>query len=82
MVKLNELYVVFICPKCGSVRYSKSKHKKALCFNCGYQISIDPSKIRILFRTSKREKAMEAVKEYKMKLGKKSSKSKTILRDK
>lgn len=61
-------YLVFVCPRCGSVRYSKGEHKTAVCFGCGYQILIDPLKIQIIFKTNKRTEAIEAVKRYKMKL--------------
>jgi len=67
-------YIVFLCPKCGAVRYSKSEQKTATCFRCGHQINIDPSRIQILARTNERMEAMEAVKGYKIKLGDKLKK--------
>jgi len=68
------MYLVFVCPKCGALRYAKAGQKNALCFGCGYKVPIDSTKIRILFKTKDREKAMEVVQGYKMKLGKHQSK--------
>jgi len=64
------VYLVFVCLRCGAVRYAKAGQKSALCFGCGYRVTIDSTKIRILFKTRDREKAMEAVQGYKMRLGK------------
>lgn len=63
----RRLYLVFMCPKCGALRYAKASQKTALCFGCGYQIPLDPNKIRVLFRTDSSEEAIEAVQKYKMK---------------
>ena len=56
---------MFLCPRCGSVRYSKGGQKTARCFGCGYNVRLDPIKVRILFKTDKRVEAIEAVKRYK-----------------
>jgi len=66
-------YLVFLCPRCGSVRYSKGEQKTARCFRCGYQIMIDPSRVEMIFETNKRTEAIEAVKKYKVKLAKRPS---------
>lgn len=67
-------YLVFLCPRCGSARYSKSEQKTARCFKCGYQILIDPLRIQIISKTNKRTEAMETVKKHKMKLAEKFKK--------
>jgi len=56
-----------MCPKCGALRYAKAGQKTALCFGCGYQIPLDLNKIRVLFKTERVKKAIEAVQKYKMK---------------
>ena len=61
-------YIVFLCPKCGAIRYSRGDQKTASCFKCGYRIKLDHMKIKILFKTDKRAEAIEAVKRYKIKL--------------
>ncbi|MFQ6094752.1 MAG: DUF1922 domain-containing protein [Candidatus Bathyarchaeia archaeon] len=61
-------YMVFLCPRCGSVRYSKGGQKTARCFRCGRKITLDPMKVQIIFKTDKREEAIEAVKSYKARL--------------
>ena len=60
-----------MCPKCGFLRYAKERQKTAYCFNCGYRVSVDPARIRILYKTEKSEKAVEAVKKFKMRQRKK-----------
>jgi len=67
-------YLVFLCPRCGSIRYSKGEQKTAKCFRCGYQILIDPSRVKVLYETSERTDALEAVKKYKMKLAERRGK--------
>jgi len=67
---------VFLCPRCGSARYSESEQKTARCFGCGYQVLIDASKIQIISGTNERTEAMKAVKKYKMKLAGSLSKQK------
>jgi len=66
-------YLVFLCPRCGSVRYSKKEQKTAKCFRCGYQILIDSVRAETIFETDKRTEAIEAVKKYKMKLAERFS---------
>jgi len=66
-------YLVFLCPKCGSVRYSRSDHKTAVCFRCGYQMLIEASKVQIISKTNEIREAIEAVKRYKMKLAERLS---------
>lgn len=61
-------YLIFLCPRCGSVRYSKGGQKTATCFTCGHKIKLDPVKVQVIFKTDKRREAIEAVKRYKMKL--------------
>ena len=68
---LSKLYFVFVCPRCGSLRYARESQKTARCFTCGYRVPIDPARIRILFKTEKSEEAMAAVQNYKMRRGKK-----------
>ena len=62
-----------MCPRCGSVRYAREGQKTARCFKCGYRMTIDPSKIRILFKTARVKEAIAAVEKYKMRHGKKRS---------
>ena len=66
--------MVILCPRCGSVRYSKGGQKTAACFKCGHKIKLDPMKVRIIFKTDKRREAIEAVKKYKMKLAERDPK--------
>lgn len=68
MARTVKAYLVFICPRCGSIRYSEEGRKTAMCFRCGYKIVINSQKTRILLKTRKAEEAIEAVKRYKMKL--------------
>ncbi len=68
MPAINKRYIVFICPRCGLPRYSRSEQKNAKCFGCGYQIPIKSFKVRILLRTDSRSEAVKAVKDYKMKI--------------
>jgi len=60
-------YIVFICPKCGSVRYAKEGQRTAKCLKCGYQIKIAPTKVKIIARTRSVDEAIEIVKLYKIK---------------
>ena len=60
-----------MCPRCGSLRYARNGQKTALCFKCGYRMTINPFKIRILFKTAKIEEARAALEKHKMKRGKK-----------
>jgi len=62
-----------MCPKCGSIRYAREGQKTARCFECGYQISLDPTKVRILAKAEKSREAIVAVQELKMGRGKKDS---------
>jgi len=61
-------YLVVLCPRCGSVRYSKGGQKTASCFKCRHKIKLDPEKVQIIFKTDNRREAIEAVKRYKMRL--------------
>ena len=67
---LRRLYLVFLCPKCGALRYAKTTQKTALCFQCGHRIPIHPAKIKILFKTKESKKAKEAIQKFKMRRGK------------
>ncbi|MCW4019745.1 MAG: DUF1922 domain-containing protein [Candidatus Bathyarchaeota archaeon] len=60
-------YIVFLCPRCGAVRYARAGQRTAKCFECGYKIPLSAGKTRILLRTRRVEDAMEAVKRYKEK---------------
>jgi DNA-directed RNA polymerase subunit M/transcription elongation factor TFIIS len=59
--------MVFVCPKCGSLRYAKEGQKTAMCFKCGYQVPIVPHKIKIIYKTDEREDAIKALQKLKMK---------------
>lgn len=59
-----------MCPVCGAVRYAKKGQKTARCFKCGYRITVDPAKTRIIAETKGVQEAIVAVQEYKMKHGK------------
>jgi DNA-directed RNA polymerase subunit M/transcription elongation factor TFIIS len=63
-----------MCPRCGSIRYAREGQKTARCFECGYQIPLDPTKARILARAEKIRGAIAAVQELKMRQGKRDSK--------
>lgn len=65
------MYVIFVCPKCGAIRYAREGQKTAGCFECGYQIRLDPTKVRILAKAEKSKDALEAVQELKMRQRKK-----------
>jgi DNA-directed RNA polymerase subunit M/transcription elongation factor TFIIS len=65
-----DLYLVFVCPKCGSLRYAREGQKRAVCFKCSYQIPVDPRKIRIVYKTAEKEQAIDVLQKMKMKQGK------------
>ena len=50
-------------------RTVEAKQRTARCFGCGYRMPITPLKIRILLRTGIKDRAIEAVKRYKVKAG-------------
>ena len=58
-----------MCPRCGSLRYARENQKTAGCFKCGYRMTVDPAKIRILFKTDKSEEAIAVVQKYKIERG-------------
>jgi len=60
------VYLVFMCPRCGSIRYAREGQKTARCFECGYQIPLDLSRIRILARVERSREAVSAVQKLKM----------------
>jgi len=87
MRRQSEYYLVFICPRCGAIRYAKEGTRTAECFGCGFHVPIIASRVQILFRTTRREEAIEFVKRYKMNLGRKrlnlkENKSKFVVPDK
>jgi len=49
-------------------RYAREGQRTAKCFSCGFQISLEPSRIRILLRTENSRIAREAVEKYKEKI--------------
>ncbi|MFQ6081724.1 MAG: hypothetical protein ACE5OW_08660 [Candidatus Bathyarchaeia archaeon] len=55
------------------MRYAREGQKTVRCFKCGYRTTIEPSKIRILFKTTRIKEAIAAVEKYKMRRGKKRS---------
>ncbi len=65
------MYLVFMCPKCGSIRYAKEDQNTAKCFGCGYQIPLHPAKVRILAKVKRSREAIATVRELKMRQGKK-----------
>jgi len=65
-----EGYLVFVCPRCGAVRYAKEGQKAAQCFRCGFRIPLGSPKTRILVKTRTVDEAIEAVRSYKMRLQK------------
>lgn len=67
------MYLIFMCPKCGSIRYAKEGQKTARCFECGYQIPLDPTKVRILAKAERSKEVIAAVQELKMRRGKTGS---------
>lgn len=67
------MYLVFMCPKCGSIRFAREGQKTAICFKCGYQIPLDPPKVRILAKAERSREAIAAVQELKMQQRKKGS---------
>jgi DNA-directed RNA polymerase subunit M/transcription elongation factor TFIIS len=68
------MYLIFMCPRCGSIRYAREGQKTAGCFECGYQISLEPTKVRILAKAKRSKEAIAAVQELKMRQGKKDFK--------
>ncbi len=63
------MYLVFMCPRCGSLRYAKEGQKTARCFKCKYQVPINPRRIKIVYKTDSREQAIIALQKLKMKQG-------------
>lgn len=61
-------YIIFACPKCGSIRYAREGQKTAKCMKCGYQIQVNPRKIKVLAKARDAREAVEAVKVFKAKL--------------
>ena len=59
-------YIVFACPKCKTIRYAKEGQKTAKCLGCGYQIQINPYKIRVLARAKSVREATDLVKLFKI----------------
>jgi DNA-directed RNA polymerase subunit M/transcription elongation factor TFIIS len=59
-------YIIFICPKCGLARYAKEGQRTAKCLGCGYQIRINPQKVKIVAKAKNVEEAIEIVKFYKI----------------
>ena len=65
------MYLIFICPRCGAIRYAREGQKTARCFECGYQVPLDPTKVRVLAKAEKSKEAIAVVQELKMRQGKK-----------
>ncbi|MEM3745472.1 MAG: DUF1922 domain-containing protein [Candidatus Bathyarchaeia archaeon] len=61
-------YVVFGCPRCGSIRYAREGQKTARCPKCNYQIQIKMEKIKILAKVEDVRDAIDIVKAYKARL--------------
>ena len=61
-------YLIFLCPKCRSVRYAREGQRTAKCFECGQTVPLEFGKTRILLRVGNARDAVEAVKTYKMKI--------------
>ena len=70
---MNGLYLVFMCPKCGSLRYVRAGQKTARCFKCRSTVLVNPRKIRIVYKTDSREQAIIALQKLKMKQGMKEA---------
>lgn len=60
------MYLVFMCPKCGRIRYAQEDQKTAKCFACGYQIPLYHTKVRILAKTESSKEARAVVQKMKM----------------
>lgn len=61
--------MVFMSPRCGPLRYARKGQKTARCFKCRYRVPIDPQKIRIVYKTDRRQQAIAALQELKMRRG-------------
>ncbi len=48
------------------IRYAKEGQKTAKCLKCGYQIQVNPYKIRVLARAKNVREAIEIVKLFKI----------------
>ncbi|MFW6110881.1 MAG: DUF1922 domain-containing protein [Thermoproteota archaeon] len=60
------MYLVFMCPKCGAIRYAPESQKTAKCFGCGYQVPLGHPKVRILEKTENNKQARAMVQEMKL----------------
>ncbi len=61
-------YLVFICPRCGSLRYAREDQKTAKCLLCDYSVSLNFQKTRILARVKNAKEAVAVLQDFKMKL--------------
>lgn len=61
-------YIIFACPKCGTIRYAREGQRTAKCLKCGYQVRMDLTGVRVLARAKDARDAVELVKLYKAKL--------------
>lgn len=58
---------MFACPRCKLIRYAREGQKTAKCLRCGYQIQINPYRIRVLAKAKNVKEAIELVKLFKIK---------------
>jgi hypothetical protein len=65
----KKMYLVFMCPRCGSIRIAKESQKTAQCYECNNRVPINRRKIRILFKTVDKKEAIRAIQMLKMKRG-------------
>ncbi|MBL7118962.1 DUF1922 domain-containing protein [Candidatus Bathyarchaeota archaeon] len=59
-------YVVYACPNCHLIQMSRCDRKTRKCFRCNRTLSLNWSKIKILFSSDSSREAIEAVKRLKI----------------
>lgn len=61
-------YIIFACPRCGTIRYAKEGQKTARCLKCGYQMQVHPDKVKVFGKARDSREAVEIVKALKTRL--------------
>jgi len=59
-------YLVYACPHCHLIQMSRCDRKTRKCFRCNRTLSLDWSKIKVLFSSNSAREAIAAVKRLKI----------------